>query len=86
MGTNNRCSTDLVFHGLLAYLLKFILIIRCQSNCDNVEDHRGWLIMAISGRSEASLRNYIGRSLSEKIRVCSDILSDALRGRPNKSL
>ena len=83
MGTNNRGSTDLVFHGLLAYLLKFILIMTVSCN---VEVHRGWLIMAISGRSEASLRNYIGRSLSEKIRVCSDILSDALRGRPNKSL
>ena len=32
-------------------------------------------------RSEASLRNYIGRPSSEKIRACSDILSDALSGK-----
>ena len=33
--------------------------------------------MAISGhRSEASLRKYIGRPSSEKIRASSDILSD----------
>ena len=32
-------------------------------------------------RSEASLRNYIGRPSSEKIRACSDILSDALLSR-----
>ena len=39
--------------------------------------HRGWLIMAISDhRSETSLKNYIGRPSSEKIRACSDILSD----------
>ena len=38
--------------------------------------------MAISGhRSEASLRNYIGRPSSKKLRACSDILSDALSGR-----
>ena len=43
--------------------------------------------MAIFGhRSEASLRNYIGRPSSEKIRACSDILSDALSGRPHQSL
>ena len=37
-------------------------------------------------RSEASLRNYIGRPSSEKIRACSDILSDELRGKPHQSL
>ena len=38
--------------------------------------------MAIFGhRSEASLRNYIGCPSSEKIRACSDILSDALSSR-----
>ena len=43
--------------------------------------------MAIFGyRSEASLRNYIGRPSSEKIRARSDILSDALSGRPHQSL
>ena len=43
--------------------------------------------MAISGHhSKASLRNYIGRPSSEKIRACSDILSDALSGRPHQSL
>ena len=35
--------------------------------------------MAISGHhSKASLGNYIGRPSSEKIRACSDILSDTL--------
>ena len=43
--------------------------------------------MAIFGhRSEASRRNYYGRPSSEKIRACSDILSDALSGRPHQSL
>ena len=38
--------------------------------------------MAISGHhSKASLRNYIGCPSSEKIRACSDILSDALSSR-----
>ena len=38
--------------------------------------------MAIFGhRSEASLRNYIGHPSSEKIRACSDILSNALSSR-----
>ena len=37
-------------------------------------------------RSEASLRNYIGRPSSEKIRACSDILSDALSGKSHQSL
>ncbi|RMX36774.1 hypothetical protein pdam_00008966 [Pocillopora damicornis] len=42
--------------------------------------------MAISGhRSEASLRNYIGRSSSKQLRACSDVLSDALSGRPHQS-
>ena len=37
-------------------------------------------IMAISGhRSEASLRNYNTRPSSEQLRVCSDILSDAMK-------
>ena len=41
--------------------------------------HRGSLIMGISVyHSKASLRNYIGRPSSEKIRACSNILSDAL--------
>ena len=43
--------------------------------------------MTIFGhRSEASFRKYIGRPSSGKIRVCSDILSDALSGRPHQSL
>ena len=43
--------------------------------------------MAISGHcSKASLRNYIGRPSSEKIRACSDILSDALSGKSHQSL
>ena len=47
----------------------------------NAEVHRGSLIIAISGHhSKASLGNYIGRPSSEKIRACSDILSDALSG------
>ena len=43
--------------------------------------------MAIScHRNEANLRNYIGRPSSEKIRACSDILSDASSGGPHQSL
>ena len=43
--------------------------------------------MAISGhRNEASLRNYIGRPSSEKIRAYSDILSNALSGKSHQSL
>ena len=43
--------------------------------------------MAISGhRNEASLRNYIGRPSSGKIRACSDILSDASSGGLHQSL
>ena len=43
--------------------------------------------MAISGHhSKASLRNYIGRPSSEKIRACSDILSDTLSGNSHQSL
>ena len=43
--------------------------------------------MAISGHhSEASLRNYIGRPSSEKIRASSDILSDKLSGKSHQSL
>ena len=42
------------------------------------------IIMAISGhRNEANLRNYMGRPSSEKIRACSDILSDASSGGPH---
>ena len=63
-------------------MLKFILIMTVQSEYDHVEVHRGSLIMAISGHhSNASLRNYIGRPLSEKIRACSNILSDVLSGK-----
>ena len=43
-------------------------------------------IMAISGhRSEASIRNYNARPLSDQIRTCSDILSGALNGMPQES-
>ena len=43
-------------------------------------------IMAISGhRSEASLRNYNTRPSSEQLRVCSDILSDAMKERSQQS-
>ena len=43
--------------------------------------------MAISGHhSKASLRNYIGRPLSEKLRARSDILSDVLSGKSLQSL
>ena len=43
--------------------------------------------MAISGhRSQVSLRNYISRPSREQLRACSDILSDALSGRPQQSL
>ena len=43
--------------------------------------------MAIFGHcSKANLRKYISRPSSEKIRACSDILSDALSGRPHQSL
>ena len=39
-----------------------------------------------SQRSETSLRNFIGRPSNAKIfRACSDILSDALNGRPHES-
>ena len=42
--------------------------------------------LAISSyRSEASLRNYIGRPSSEQLKGCSDILSNALSGRPHQS-
>ena len=61
-------------------MLKFILIMTVQSEYDHAEVHRGSLIMAISGHhNKASLRNYIGRPSGEKIRACSDILSDAWR-------
>ena len=54
---------------------------------DHAEVHRGSLIMAISGHhSKASLRNYIGRPSSDKIRACSDILSDTLSGNSHQSL
>ena len=37
--------------------------------------------MAFSGHcGEESPRNYIGRPLSEQVKACSDIVSDALRG------
>ncbi|XP_066014585.1 D-glutamate cyclase, mitochondrial-like [Pocillopora verrucosa] len=43
--------------------------------------------MAISGHgSQVSLRNYISRSSREQVRACSDILSEALSGRPHQSL
>ena len=42
--------------------------------------------LAISSyRSEASLRNYIGRPSSEQLKGCADILSNALSGRPHQS-
>ena len=45
------------------------------------------LIMAISGHHrKARLRNYIGCPSSEKIRACSDILSDTLSGKSHQSL
>ena len=34
---------------------------------------------------EESLRNYIGRPSSEQVKACSDILSDAMSGRPRRS-
>ena len=53
-----------------------------MSEYDRAEVHRGLLIMAISGHhGKASLRNYIGRPSSEKMRACSDILSDTLSGK-----
>ena len=43
--------------------------------------------MAIScHHSKAGLRNYIGRPSSEKIRACSNILSDTLSGNSHQSL
>ena len=43
--------------------------------------------MAIFGHcSKANLRKYISRPSSEKIRACSDILSDELSGRPHQSV
>ena len=52
------------------------------SEYDHAEVHRGSLIMTIYGHhGKASLRNYIGRPLSEKMRACSDILSDTLSGK-----
>ena len=61
--------------------VKFILIItvseRLRSCCGP---------LAISGhRSEAILRNCNDRSSSEQLRACSDILSNALSGRPHQS-
>ena len=42
--------------------------------------------MAISShRSEVGRIYYIGRASSEQLRACSDILSDALSGRPHHS-
>ena len=53
----------------------------------SAEVHRGSLIMPISGHhSKASLRNYIGRPSSEKIRARSDILSKVLSGKSLQSL
>ena len=61
------------------------ITVKIQTNHDGVwanmimPVHRGSLIMGISVyHSKASLRNYIGRPSSEKIRACSNILSDAL--------
>ena len=66
--------------------------VKIHSNHDGV-----WanmiMLKSIAARSSwrspvitASLRNYTGRPSSEKIRACSDILSDALSGRPHQSL
>ena len=62
-------------------------VIQCLSEYHHAEVHRGSLIIAISGHhSKASLRNYIGCPSSEKIKACSDILSDALSGKSHLSL
>ena len=66
------------------------MTVEIHANHDGVrataEFHRGQLIMAISGhRSEANLRIYIGRPSSVQLKVCSNILSDALSGRPHQS-
>ena len=45
----------------------------------------GAMLSLKSNRSETSLRNYIGRPLSYQLRACSDVLSDALSGRPRQS-
>ena len=43
--------------------------------------------MAISShRNEASLRNYIDHPTNEQLKACSDILFNALSGRPHQSL
>ena len=39
-----------------------------------------------SHRNEASLRNYIDRPTNEQLKACSDILFNALSGRPHQSL
>ena len=62
----------------------------CTTVSERLRSCRGPSRLAHHGdlrhRSEASLRNYIGRPSSEKIRACSDILSDELRGKPHQSL
>ena len=68
--------------GAVIYFIR-----RCTDTKILKEQTRGSLIMAISGhRSKASLRNYISHPSSEKIRACSDILSDALSGKSHQSL
>ena len=53
------------------------------------DDYMCWcplrLVHQDGHRSEVGLRNYIGRPSSEQLRACSDILSDALSGRPHQS-
>ena len=68
------------------------IIVKIHTNHDGV-----WanmiMLKSIAARSSwrspvitASLRNYIGRPSSEKIRACSDIFSDASSGGPHQSL
>ena len=65
------------------------ITVRIHTNHDGVRATAIMVrsIMEIFGhRSEASHRNFICRPSSEKIRACSDILPDALSGRPHQSL
>ena len=67
----------------LALLLKFIQIRRCQSDCDHAKVHRGQLITAIFvHRNESSIEITSTALRCERLRACSDILSDAWIGRP----
>ena len=55
------------------------------SNCDHVEIHHSYLIIAISSHhSKDSLRNYISLCSSEQ-RACFDILSNVLSGKSHQS-